>query len=240
MDFTFIDKKACLLYNNINWKICDSGAISMDTAIFKTKSLCFNNMIRYPDIGIQTGKTTFIVGESGCGKSTLLKMLNGSTEPSSGEIFYKGKSVAVMDTVMLRREVLLVSQSAFLFDSTIEENFNTFYEYLERPCPSHEEMDGYIRLCNAEFSLGKNCGTMSGGEKQRVCLAIFLSTGPRVIMLDEPTSALDNKNSYELMEKVIQYCKDKDIDVVVVSHDRILSDTFAEEKIELCAGGITK
>ena len=69
---------------------------------------------------------------------------------------------------------------------------------------------------------------MSGGERQRVYIGIFLSFNPKVLMLDEPTSALDDENSEIVIKNVLDYCKDQGITVIVVSHDKQLTDKFAE------------
>ena len=86
--------------------------------IISASQVVFQSMIRYPNIKIAKGKTTFIHGPSGCGKSTLLKLINGTTSPDSGEIFYKGNNIENIDTIDLRREILLVAQSVFLLPST--------------------------------------------------------------------------------------------------------------------------
>lgn len=163
--------------------------------IISASQVVFQSMIRYPNIKIAKGKTTFIHGPSGCGKSTLLKLINGTTSPDSGEIFYKGNNIENIDTIDLRREILLVAQSVFLFTGTIEENFKKYYEYRDRDLPTKETMEKFLKICSAEFPLETRCETMSGGERQRVYIAIFLSFMPDVLMLDEPTSALDNTSN---------------------------------------------
>jgi len=95
--------------------------------IISVSQVVFQSIIRYPDIKIAKGKTTFIHGQSGCGKSTLLKLINGTISPDSGEILYNDNNIENIDTIRLRREILLVSQSVYLFTGTIEENFIKYY-----------------------------------------------------------------------------------------------------------------
>jgi putative ABC transport system ATP-binding protein len=201
--------------------------------ILAARNLNFGNIIKYPPIYIETGKTVFICGESGCGKSTLLKLLNTTLSADEGEIEYKGQSVELMDTIELRREIMLVSQSVFLFDGTIESNFIKYYEYRETSPLTKEQMQKYIALCQADFKLEERCETMSGGERQRIFIAICLSLLPKVLMLDEPTSALDEKTAYKLMFNIKQFCTEKGITLVIVSHDKKLTDQLADEKIML-------
>ncbi|NLW61697.1 MAG: ATP-binding cassette domain-containing protein [Synergistaceae bacterium] len=190
-------------------------------------------MIRYPNIKIAKGKTTFIHGPSGCGKSTLLKLINGTTSPDSGEIFYKGNNIENIDTIDLRREILLVAQSVFLFTGTIEENFKKYYEYRDRDLPTKETMEKFLKICSAEFPLETRCETMSGGERQRVYIAIFLSFMPDVLMLDEPTSALDNTSSDIMMSNIKNFTNDNEMTTIVVSHYLTLAEKYGDEIIAL-------
>ena len=201
--------------------------------IISARQVVFQSMIRYPNIKIAKGKTTFIHGPSGCGKSTLLKLINGTTSPDSGEIFYKGNNIENIDTIDLRREILLVAQSVFLFTGTIEENFKKYYEYRDRDLPTKETMEKFLKICNAEFPLETRCETMSGGERQRVYIAIFLSFMPDVLMLDEPTSALDNTSSDIMMSNIKNFSKDNEMTTIVVSHYLTLAEKYGDEIIAL-------
>ena len=201
--------------------------------VISVNQAVFQSMIRYPDIKIAKGKTTFIHGPSGCGKSTLLKLINGTTSPDSGEIFYKGNNIENIDTIDLRREILLVAQSVFLFTGTIEENFKKYYEYRDRDLPTKETMEKFLKICSAEFSLETRCETMSGGERQRVYIAIFLSFMPDVLMLDEPTSALDNTSSDIMMSNIKNFSKDNEMTTIVVSHYLTLAEKYGDEIIAL-------
>lgn len=205
----------------------------MQEIILETKELSFQNFIHYKNLQIHKNRANFIVGKSGTGKSTLLKLFNQTLIPSAGTIFYNGKDISQMDTIELRKELLLISQSLFLFDGNILENFRTFYEFRDLPCPTEEKIKEFLKICCIDIPLDKDCLTMSGGEKQRIYTAIFLSFYPKVIMLDEPTSALDQNNSFQLMENLLAFCKENWITSIIVSHDPNLTDAFAENLIIL-------
>ncbi len=201
--------------------------------MIKLDHVNFENLIDYPDIEIESGRITFICGRSGCGKSTLLRLLNGTVSPQGGGIFFDGRNIDDFDTVALRKELLLVGQTVYLFDSTIKENFEEFWRYRELPVPSDEEIRSFLSICCADFPLDMSCTSMSGGERQRVYIAIYLSFMPKVLMLDEPTSALDLKTSVLMMENLVSYCKENRITMIVVSHDKALAERFADKIIVL-------
>lgn len=205
----------------------------MNSLILETKDLSFNGIINYKDIQIIKGKVNFIVGKSGSGKSTLLRLFNGTLSPSYGKIIYSGNDIDEMDMIDLRQEILLISQSVYLFDKSIKENFEQFYDYRDIMPPSEEEMKYFLDLCNVPFSLDKNCTIMSGGERQRIYIAIFLSFKPKILMLDEPTSALDKQTSNVVMENIISYCKENEITVIIVSHDGNITGKFADNVITI-------
>ena len=167
-------------------------------ALFSLRNVSFKDIISYPDIEIPGGLATFICGESGSGKSTLLKLLNGVISADSGEILYSGKRVEDYDQVELRREVLLCGQAVYLFDGSVQDNFEQYHKYRDSAILP-EAMQAYLKICAADFPLNTPCVTMSGGERQRVFTAICLSFRPRVILLDEPTSALDDATAYTMM-----------------------------------------
>jgi len=205
--------------------------------IFSLKDVSFKNIINYPALEIPENRAVFVCGESGCGKSTLLKLLNGTASADSGEILYREKPLEEYEPVLLRREILLCGQSAFLFDGNIAENFAQYYKYRELPPPQPEEYREYLKICSAEFPEDANCTTMSGGERHRVFTAICLSLKPKVLLIDEPTAALDDATADAVLGGIKNYCADNNITLVVVSHSRALAEAYADSVIML--GGAT-
>ena len=165
----------------------------------QTRGLAYGQ-IRYNDLSIEGGKATFISGPSGSGKSTLLRLFNKTIAPTAGAVLYNGQNMDDIDSITLRREVLLAGQSVFLFDRSVGENFDAYCEARESEPLSAEDKQNFLRLCCANFPLDAPCVHLSGGERQRVFLAICLSFLPKVLMLDEPTSALDAETEALIME----------------------------------------
>ena len=187
----------------------------------------------YDDFSIDKNEVVFVVGKSGSGKSTLLKLINNTLQLKSGRIFYKDKNILNIKPVELRRNIIMTSQENFLFDMTIRENVYKFYKLRDLEELTDEEIATFLRITNFDVDLNLNVEKLSGGEKQRVFLAIALSLNPDVLLLDEPTSALDNKTAFDMMKNIVDYCKHNDITLVVVTHARQLVDEFADKIIDL-------
>ncbi len=200
--------------------------------ILRTSGLKFQ-CIEYEDITVFDNEVTFKVGASGAGKSSLLRIFNQTYSQKAGKVFFNSIDTEELDSIELRKEILLISQNVFLFDDTIIGNFEKFYVFREETLISDEEMRKFLSICCIDFSLEDNCMNMSGGERQRIYTAIFLSFKPRVLMLDEPTSALDRHNSDVMFSKITKFCKQNSITLIVVSHDKEMTEKYADKIISI-------
>lgn len=196
--------------------------------LFETNALSFKELIYYKDMILPCNTVIFITGTSGCGKTTLFRMLNATLPIGHGSISYQGTDIQQIDTIKLRQQVSLVSQEVFLFDTTVGKNFDKFYSYRNHALLSQAEIVRYLTLCCIECPLDKDATSMSGGERQRLYLAIFLSLSPKVLLLDEPTSSLDHQTAHQLMKNITNYCRESKISVLVISHDAEITQKFSE------------
>ena len=187
----------------------------------------------YDDFTINKNEIVFVVGKSGSGKSTLLKLINNTLQMESGRIFYKDTNILNIKPVELRRNIVMTSQENFLFDMTIKENFHEFYKLRDLENLTDDEIVKFLKITDFDVDVNLDVEKLSGGEKQRVFLAIALSMRPAVLLLDEPTSALDSNTAFNMMKNIVDYCKHNDITLVVVSHARNLVDEFADKTIDL-------
>ena len=187
----------------------------------------------YDDFSIDKNEVVFVVGKSGSGKSTLLKLINNTLQLKSGRIFYKDTNILNIKPVELRRNIMMTSQENFLFDMTIKENFHEFYKLRDLERLTDDEIVKFLKIADFDVDVNLDVEKLSGGEKQRVFLAIALSMRPAVLLLDEPTSALDSNTAFNMMKNIVDYCKHNDITLVVVSHARNLVDEFADKTIDL-------
>ncbi len=208
----------------------------MAKELFRLENVSYGNWVSFDNFSIYGDYPSFIMGDSGCGKTTMLKLFNGTISPTEGNIYYLDKNINSYETIELRKKVSLISQESFLFDKSIEDNFKEFYSYRNIPYPEKETIKKFLEICHLDFPLDKNCKTMSGGERQRVFLAIFLSFMPKVLLLDEPTSALDENTADKVIGNIIDFCQKSGMEFISISHDRKIVEKYSGQTIEFSKG----
>lgn len=201
----------------------------MPTNLLQTKNLSFNNKIHYRDLSVDSTSRIHILGPSGSGKSVLLKLITRILRPSSGSIYYKEKDNLNYDPLELRREILLVGQSSYVFPSTIRDAFDKISFYTKQKKLSDQAMKKLLELVVLDYGLDQDTSNFSGGEKQRLYLATFLSQRPKIFLLDEPTSALDIDTSRTFFGNLYKYFDENDLASLTICHNNKLSEEFAKE-----------
>ncbi|MGM0431521.1 MAG: ABC transporter ATP-binding protein [Spirochaetota bacterium] len=185
--------------------VTDKGSIRYDHVNFSYNP---DDKQVLTDISVEVkgGSRVAIVGESGAGKSTLVSLIPRFYEPDSGTIYIDGQDIQDVTQRSLRREVGVVQQDVFLFDTTIRDNI--LYGSLES---SEEEIYAAAASANIlEFiqSLPEGFDTMvgergvklSGGQKQRISIARVFLKNPKIIIFDEATSSLDTESEAVIQE----------------------------------------
>jgi ATP-binding cassette subfamily B protein len=146
---------------------------------------------------IRSGETIGVIGGTGSGKSTLVSLISRLYDPTQGEVFVGGHNVKDYDLTTLRSAVAVVLQQNILFSGTILDNLRW-----GKPDATEEECHRVCRLAQADEFIGQMTdgyathieqgGTnVSGGQKQRLCIARALLKNPRILVLDDSTSACD-------------------------------------------------
>ena len=177
------------------------------------------------DLTVERGELMGIVGASGSGKSTLLNMLGGLDKPSAGSLYVDGKDLLKFtdkDFIEYKRRTV-----GFVWQNNARNliPYLTAVENVELPML----LSGYDeRRKRAEYLLGmvglserKNSmlGQMSGGEQQRVAIAIALANNPKLLLADEPTGAVDTKTAGNVLDVFKRLNKETGVTVIIVTHD---------------------
>lgn len=184
------------------------------------------------DLSVDPGEMIAIVGASGSGKSTLLNILGGLDVPSAGKIEVGGYDLLNMsesDRVLYRSEVIgfVWQQTArnLLPYLTARENVELPMTLAGAPGYASREFAGeLLDVVGLGDRMNHKPAQLSGGEQQRVAIAVALANGPSVLLADEPTGELDTATSGEIFNLFQNIQKELDVTIVVVTHDPEVSD----------------
>ncbi|MFI8577254.1 ATP-binding cassette domain-containing protein [Rossellomorea aquimaris] len=201
--------------------------------LFQIENVIFKNIVSIDHMEISSNRTTCLIGESGAGKSTLLKLLNKMNIPDEGTIYYNETPLQEMDSVKLRREVVMISQIPLLFGDTVEENLQKGLTFSEKPLASRDELMRTLEIVKLDKPLDGIAERLSGGERQRLSLARVLLMKPSVYLLDEPTSALDEETEIEVMRSFIETAKGHGATIIMVTHSTNVAEQYGEEIITI-------
>ncbi|MBF0452761.1 MAG: ABC transporter ATP-binding protein, partial [Candidatus Magnetomorum sp.] len=159
---------------------------------------------------IHPGTCFGLLGPNGAGKTTTLEMIEGICTPTSGEIFYNGQPI----NRHFWEKVGVQFQSTELFSFlSVRETIETFMRLYRK----HVSLDELIRICHLEDIQDQDNHKISGGQKQRLLLAIALVNNPDLIFLDEPTTGLDPQSRRHLWE-IVEGIKKRGKTIVLTTH----------------------
>ena len=208
--------------NNIN-KMFKQGS----NCIYAVKNINFT---------ISKGERLYIHGNSGAGKSTLLNILGGISKPSTGKVLFKGKNIYKMSD--RKRSLLRNVFFGFIFqfyhllpELTVIEN--VMLPGIIKGKESKKDIKKraidfltYVKIANR---INHKPFQLSGGEIQRVAIARSLINLPEVLFCDEPTGNLDSEMRQEIYNLIFDISKEKQMSVILVSHQQINKDFFDSE-----------
>ena len=177
------------------------------------------------DLDVKKGELMAIVGNSGSGKSTLLNMLGGLDRPSAGSLYIDGKNLLKFsdrDYMQYKRETV-----GFVWQNNARNliPYLTALQNVEMPMILSSKKERRKRAAELLDKVGlshrKNSrlDQMSGGEQQRVAIAIALANSPRLLLADEPTGSVDTKTSKMILDIFKELNRTEGITVVIVTHD---------------------
>jgi len=160
--------------------------------------------VREADLDVRDGEFLGILGPSGSGKSSLLYLLCGLKTPSHGEVLYRERDMAWMPEA--ERAELRLRKFGFVFQYPYLLGYLSALENVVLASPGQDRREEALRLLD-DLGLGSKTHRlpheMSGGEKQRVCIARALLGGRETVFADEPTANLDHANGASVVESLV-------------------------------------
>jgi ATP-binding cassette subfamily B protein len=182
----------------------ENGDIEFRHVSFKYSEDAENNALNDIDLKIHEGEVIGIIGSTGSSKTSLVQLIPRLYDATEGEVLVGGRNVKEYKLHTLRDAVSMVLQKNTLFSGTIEENLKW-----GNPEATHEEVVEACRYAQAddfiqampkkyETDLGQGGVNVSGGQKQRLCIARALLKKPKVIILDDSTSAVDTDTDHRI------------------------------------------
>ena len=181
------------------------------------------------DINIEPGELMAIVGNSGSGKSTFLNMIGGLDRPTAGKLYVDGKNLFRLSEKELveykQKTVGFVWQNNarnLLPYLTALENIQVPMMFADAKEQEKKALE-LLELVGLSHRKDSKLNQLSGGEQQRVAIAIALANSPKILLADEPTGSVDAKTSNYIMDVFRQINRDMGVTVVIVTHDLALT-----------------
>lgn len=181
------------------------------------------------DLRVERGELTAIIGNSGSGKSTFLNMLGGLDEPSAGKLFVDGQDLFKM--TVREKDLYKRSTVGFVWQNNARNllPYMTAYENIVTPMllTSEKERnaraDELLELVGMSHRKNSRLSQLSGGEQQRIAIAIALANRPRLLLADEPTGSVDRKTADYIFDVFRKLNNEWGQTIIIVTHDVELS-----------------
>ena len=174
-----------------------NGNVDFDNVSFKYSAAAERNSLENINLHIKSGQTVGIIGGTGSGKSSLIQLISRLYDTTEGTVSVGGIDVKKYGIVPLRDAVSVVLQKNVLFSGTIKENLrwgdpNASDEEIERICNLSQASEFIERFPDKyDTYIEQGGANVSGGQKQRLCIARALLKKPKILILDDSTSAVD-------------------------------------------------
>jgi len=201
------------------------------------------------ELTVKRGELMAIVGNSGSGKSTFLNMAGGLDRPSAGKLFVNDKDLFAMKEGELRK--YKQKDVGFVWQNNARNLFPylTALQNVELPMrfmkkEKKEEISGkeyaleLLERVGMEHKRHSKLSELSGGEQQRVAIAIALANRPNLLLADEPTGAVDTKTSGYILDVFRKLNEEKGLSIVIVTHDRNLAKKV-NRVVRICDGKVS-
>lgn len=220
----------------------DDGSISFRGVSFSYFGDMDNLVLDNVSLEIASGETIGVIGGTGSSKSTLVQLIPRLYDADKGQVIVGGHDVRDYSLDTLRDQVAMVLQKNVLFSGTIRENLrwgdaNASDEEIEEACKAacaHDFIMGFPK--GYDTYLGQGGVNVSGGQKQRLCIARALLKKPKIIILDDSTSAVDTATDSSIRKAFREKLADT---TTIIIAQRISSVKDADRIVVMDAGRIT-
>ncbi|MFX1302105.1 MAG: ABC transporter ATP-binding protein [Promethearchaeota archaeon] len=193
---------------------------------------------------VKKGESFVIIGPNGSGKTTLLRLIGLLDSPTQGQIFYNGRNLSKIsrkEQVKYRRKFSFVRQKPVVRNTTV---FNNIAYGLKARGIKYDEykesVDEIIEFIGLKGMEKKNARSLSGGEMQRVAIAMNFIINPEIYLLDEVSANLDSMNVKLLDDFIMKIKQDKEKTIIMSTHDPIEAIKYADRIAVLKNGQITQ
>lgn len=180
------------------------------------------------DLTVERGELMAIIGNSGSGKSTLLNMLGGLDRPSAGNLYVDGKDLLKLTDKQLveyKRETV-----GFVWQNNARNliPYLTAVENVEMPMilkrnRDRKRAEELLDMVGLSHRKHRRLSQLSGGEQQRVAIAIALANEPKLLLADEPTGAVDTATAMQILDVFRELNQNLGLTIIIVTHDRQIS-----------------
>lgn len=219
-----------------------NGAITFENVSFKYYQSAEKECLRHINLSIESGQTIGIIGGTGSSKTSLVQLIPRLYDVTEGQVTVGGVDVRDYDLETLRQEVAMVLQKNVLFSGTIKENLRwgneqASDEELKRACQL-AQADDFIQNFPDKYDtyIEQGGSNVSGGQKQRLCIARALLKKPKILILDDSTSAVDTKTDALIRQG---FASDIPETTKIIIAQRISSIQEADQIIVMDDGEIT-
>lgn len=204
--------------------------------VYGTREVCHIDTLE-----IYKGEMFCIMGPNGAGKSTLLRLLNFLEPPTSGTIYFNGKTFSnnSQPPLSLRRQITTVFQDPILLTTSVEANV-AYGLKLRHQRDSQQKVQEALKKVGLSPLAKAKVSTLSGGEAQRVALARALVIRPEVLLLDEPTANLDPYNVNLIEDLITSINREQGTTIVLVTHNTFQAKRLAHRIAFLLNGKIVE
>lgn len=219
-----------------------NGEIEFKNVGFRYYKNSTDAVLENINLKIPAGKTIGIIGSTGCGKTTLVSLIPRLYDADNGNIFIDGNDVKDYTLYNLREGVGMVLQNNVLFSGTINDNLRFGNENATEEeivnAAKISQSDKFVRSFEKgyESDLGQGGKNVSGGQKQRLCIARALLKKPKILILDDSTSAVDTATEAQIRKAFKNELKDS---TKIIIAQRISSVQDADMIIVMDSGKIT-